>query len=200
MHTLFNTMALDGTDKKAIFEQIYRQHYYKVVHFAYHYINDPMIAESIAQEVFANLWSHMDNVDLNRNVVAYLLTSAKHRSLNILSKQNYRDRYSQQTSKELQHKINNSLLEDDVTSKLLQTEVSSILSRSYEAMPEKIRDTFIMCRIKGYKHKDAARILNVSEKTIEYRIAKAMLIIRKYFREYLSLIVLLMGAILTRLK
>ena len=109
-------MILDSTGKKALFEQIYRQHYYKVVHFAYHYVSDQMIAESIAQEVFANLWSHMDSVDLNRNVVSYLLTSAKHTALNILSKQNYKNRYSEQTSKELQHKINNSLLEDDVTS------------------------------------------------------------------------------------
>ena len=187
-------------EKDKLFEELYMTHYYKVLHFAFQYLNDAILAENVVQEVFTSLWKNIDHIDINRNVVSYLLTSAKHKALNILSKENYRTKYANFTKQQLINKINMELLQDDVSSEILQMEISNLLSDSYKQMPQKVRETFIMCRIKGYKHKEAAQILGVSEKTIEFRISKAMMIIRKTFRDYLPLVVLLTGALLLLIK
>lgn len=189
-----------GEQKKLVFEELYIKHYYKVLHFAFQYLNDAVMAESVAQEVFTSLWRNMDHIDLNKNIVSYLLTSAKHKALNVLSKESYKNQYTNYTKRQLVNKINMELLQDDATSEILHMDISNMLSDSYRQMNQKVRETFILCRMKGYKHKDVAQMLGVSEKTIEFRIAKAMMVIRKYFRDYLPLLVLLMSVLLFKTK
>ena len=81
-------------------------------------------------------------------------------------------------------------MKENVTSNVLKREIEAILVEAFKEMPENVRETFIICKLKGFKKREAAGMLGVSEKTIEQRMKKAMVILRKEFKEYLPFFLL----------
>ena len=172
------------------FKSIYAEHFYKVKYFAVQYLGDEDEAENVAQEVFVSFWENIEKIDFNKNILAYLLTSARNKSLNVISKESYHKRYMNDSIKSHQRKINYRLLKENVTSNVLKREIEAILVEAFKEMPENVRETFIICKLKGFKQREAAGMLGVSEKTIEQRMKKAMVILRKEFKEYLPFFLL----------
>lgn len=183
-------MVKDNDKFRELFERSYSEHFYKVKYFARQYLNDDENANNVAQDVFLSFWENIQNIDENGNILSYLLTTAKNKSLNILSKESYRQKYANDAKYRMISEINLSLLKEDVTTHLLSVDVYKILSKAFDKMQDAVRNTFVLCKLQRYKQKKAASILNVSEKTIEVRLKKAMIIIRKEFSHYVPLLVL----------
>lgn len=183
-------MSDDKLKYRERFKSIYTEHFYKVKYFAVQYLEDEIEAENVAQEVFVSFWENIERVDFNKNVLAYLLTSARNKSLNLLSKESYHKKYMSDSIKSHQHKINYRLLKENVTSNVLKREIEAILVEAFKEMPDNVRDTFIMCKLKGFKQREVAIILGISEKTVEQRMKRAMMVIRREFKDYLPFLFL----------
>lgn len=183
-------MSDDKLKYRERFNSIYTEHFYKVKYFAVQYLEDEIEAENVAQEVFVSFWENIERVDFNKNVLAYLLTSARNKSLNILSKENYHKKYMSDSIKSHQHKINYRLLKENVTSNVLKREIEAILVEAFKEMPENVKETFVMCKLKGFKQREVAIILGISEKTVEQRMKRAMMVIRREFKDYLPFLFL----------
>lgn len=175
---------------KVLFEKFYTDHYSKVKYFAMQYLNDEEDACNVAQEVFVSFWMNIENVDFNKNILAYLLTAAKNKSLNILSKESYRNKYKSDVIKDYYQTINQKLLKDNVTSNIFGKEIEGILQKAFEQMPQYVKETFVMCKLKGFKQREVAIILGISEKTVEQRMKRAMMVIRREFKDYLPFLFL----------
>ncbi len=173
-----------------VFEQTYVSYYNKVKYFTLQYLSDPEIANCVTQDVFVSFWVNIEKIDFSKSVLPYLLTSAKNKALNILSHEFYKKRYQNDLSLKYIHEINYSLLKDDTTSRILQKEIVEILSESFEEMHPNVKQTFLMCKVKGFKQKEVADLLGISQKTVEQRIKKAMMVIRKRFKDYLPFLFL----------
>lgn len=183
-------MSDDKVIYREKFKSIYAGYYYKVKYFAVQYLGDEDEAENVAQEVFVSFWENIERVDFNKNVLAYLLTSARNKSLNILSKESYHKKYMNDSIKSHQHKINCRLLKENVTSNVLKREIETILVEAFKEMPENVKETFVMCKLKGFKQREVAIILGISEKTVEQRMKRAMMVIRREFKDYLPFLFL----------
>ena len=57
-------------------------------------------------------------------------------------------------------------------------------------MPQYVKETFVMCKLKGFKQREVAIILGISEKTVEQRMKRAMMVIRREFKDYLPFLFL----------
>lgn len=178
-------MKNDNEKYIQLFKKTYTEHYYKVKYFAGQYLNDEIDAESVAQDVFVSFWENIERIDFSANVLSYLFTSARNKALNMISKESYRLKYSKDAKSALLNDIGARLLSDEATEKIIKCETEEILVKAMKKMKTEVRDTFILCKIKGYKLKETAEIQNISEKTVELRIKKAMLVLRKMFSEYL---------------
>lgn len=64
-------------------------------------------------------------------------------------------------------------------------ELSKRLKEAINTLPSSYREAFIMHRFQGKSYKDIADILNVSPKTVDYRIQQALKLLRKELQEYL---------------
>ena len=76
----------------------------------------------------------------------------------------------------------------DTENYVLYSDLSSQLKNALNKLPEDCRIAFEMNRFEGLKYKEIANRLNVSERTIEVRIGKALGLLRKYLREFFILI------------
>lgn len=141
-------------------------------------------ARNIVQDAFIALWEKRTNIDITKNVKSYLSTSIKNKCLNHLRDNN---------------KFNYDLL--DLEGLLIEKEpgpeaafqaeeLNTKIERLISELPVKCREIFILNRFEGYKYKKIATDKDISVKTVEAQISKALKYLRDNLRDYLLLLFL----------
>lgn len=123
------------------------------------------IAQDLAQDVFCKLWEKRQSISDQSQLKAYLFTIA----LN-----GFRDHIKKKSTSELST--------DSVSFDKSENEHSSLIQDihySIQEMPDKIQTVFILSRFEGYKYQEIADILDVSIKTVESYLSKALSHLRK---------------------
>lgn len=168
--------------KEKLFEEIYANHFRKVVFYAYNYLKDNEKAANIAQDVFLTLWEQMDNLDESGEVLPYLFVLTKYRCLNWLRKEKHHEKYTQE--RKTVTDISITALKEESSVNLYNKEVTELLGKAMDKMPDKVRNTFVSSRFRDLKNREIAEKENISEKTVEYRISCAYKILRKMLKDY----------------
>lgn len=161
-------------------EQLFRL-YYKVLRaYAFRFVNDWEAAEDIVQDVFVALWSKRDHVELEGAVKAYLFKSVYHKSLNYLSSKKYTEEESiERFMGQLDTlKAQESNQENTLFMKEIQTEINSFV----ETLPIQVRKVFLLSRSYGLKTKDVALQLDLSPRTVEKYLSRALLELRTHLK------------------
>jgi RNA polymerase sigma-70 factor (ECF subfamily) len=185
-------MTIDRIDIKGIirgdreiFRKVYLAYYDMLNHLCIEYTHNAHIAEEIVQDTFMKLWEIRKEINMDTNIGNFLYTIAKNKCLNYL-----RD---QQTILKVQK--NREFLESQFDIEALQEvgdqwirfeELKVLFKSVIEAMPEGIRKAFILSRYEGMKYKEIAQYLNISVKTVEVRISRALALLRKALDNYNS--------------
>lgn len=154
--------------------------------FAVQFVQDPDAAKDIAQKVFINLWETRETIDPAKPVKSYLYTSVRNRCLNyIRDNKKYR---SQTLDIELMEGVF-FFEEDNPGLSDLERQIKTAL----ESLPEKCRQVFEMSRFEDKKYKEIAQELDISEKTVEAHMSKALKTLKEQLKEYLPLFCLIFG-------
>ena len=66
------------------------------------------------------------------------------------------------------------------------SDVEDIINKAVNDLPEKTRTVFYMKKIHGKRYREIAEALNISEKTVEFHISKALKSLRKAMEDYLK--------------
>lgn len=160
-------------------ELLFRQYYSYVCKMVYQVVADAVIAEDIGQEVFFEIWRRKDQLVINTSLKAYLRRSAVNRTLNYL-----RDRKIKwEDDQELP------MLEDDtpsITQLLEAEELQEHIDNAIDQLPEKCRIVFMLSRQEDLSYQEIADHLNISIKTVENQISKALKYLRVALKPYLS--------------
>lgn len=143
-------------------------YYKRMCIYALHLVSDTAAAEDIVLETFIGLWQNQDQV---RDVKAYLYASVRNRCLNHLRKQRFLS--PDDCPEEL-------AAEDPAYEAELDFRVWSIL----DALPEKMREAFLLCKRDGMRYEDIAIRLGVSVHTVRNHIAKATKKIHRILEKY----------------
>ena len=138
--------------------------------FVYFKSNDKHLAQDIVQDTFVKYWDKMESIAAGKEK-SYLYTTAKNLMLNV-----HAHRTVVQKHKENQIKTEGP---SDPLFKLEVSEFKKKLETAIENLPDKQREVFIMHRIDGYKYKEIAQLLDLSQKAVEKRMAQALKELRK---------------------
>lgn len=71
-------------------------------------------------------------------------------------------------------------------------ELQKRIREAVDALPPTYREAFVMHRFDNKSYKEIAEILQVSQKTVDYRIQQALKQLRITLKDYLPLILLLL--------
>lgn len=177
-----------------VFERLFKSHFREMCLLAVRYVKDMEISREIVQDTFMSLWEKRATVDPSKPVKAYIATTVRNKSLNYL-----RDH----------KKFDTGLLEieqlypeehSEVSDPLVAEEIRKKIRAATEALPEKCREVFLLNRNEQMKYHEIAEKLDISVKTVETQMSKALRHMRDHLKEFLCLLLLLMQHFLHHLS
>ena len=148
------------------------------------YLNDIDLAKEIVHDAFLKLWEKRDEIDSNKSVKSYLYTTIHNRSLNYIRDNKKFDKKEEKT--EMLERTENW----DYTNHMIATEIEAKITQTLDSLPEKCRQIFVMSRYEELKYREIAEKLNISIKTVETQMSKALKAMRKNLAEYISVLLL----------
>lgn len=159
-------------------EVLFKRHYYLVSYSIYNLVKDPRTTEDLAQEVFMEIWKRRDSLVINTSLKAYLRRSAVNKTLNYL-----RDKKNWKNEELSEIQLN---LSSEPGKTLEATELEKIIGQAIEQLPERCQLIFKLSRVEEKSYQEIADELNISVKTVENQIVKALRMLRDALRPYMD--------------
>lgn len=146
-------------------------------------------AKEIVQDAFSTLWEKRESIDLSKPVKSYLTTTIYNKSLNYL-------RDNKKFNKDILSFENlYPLVDHNHGDTLVATEIAQKINSAIEELPEKCREIFVMSRYDNLKYKEIADKLQISIKTVETQMSKALQHMRERLVDYITIIVMVLGTV-----
>lgn len=152
---------------KLAYEYLYSTYYNALCVYANSFVNDVVLAEEFVQNTMINVWNKKPNIIISSSLKSYLYKSVYNLFINY-----YRLKQKELTyANQLKHEALNYFIEADDD---LISEKIKIVKAEIEKLPGKCKEVFIMNKVQGMKYKEVAEALNISIKTVEAQISKAL--------------------------
>ena len=177
-HTIFD---------QSQFEVLFKTHFQHLCNFALQYVEDLDTAQGICQKVFITLWEKREDIDPEKSLKSYLFTSVKNRCLNhIRDQKKYRSKVLDLDCADFDIISEE---EDKAGIEELQVKIEAALAE----LPEKCRQVFEMSRFQQMKYREIAEELDISQKTVEAHMSKAMKSLRSSLKDFTWVLLFLIG-------
>ncbi|UXX79224.1 RNA polymerase sigma-70 factor [Reichenbachiella carrageenanivorans] len=175
-------IAINITDlsNQSTFEKVFKTYYQQLAAFAYQYVACHDTAEEIVQEVFANVWSKSDQIEIRTAVKSYLYGAVRNACLNhIKHKKVVR-----------QHEVYEGRKPEGYESNFLELdELQGEIDAALDQLPDKCRQIFEMSRFEEKKYKEIAEELGLSIKTVENQMGRALKVMRAALSKHIPSLV-----------
>ena len=148
-----------------------------IFNFLAYKLSEVAVAEDIAQEVFIKLWENRHNLKVELSLKSYLYTIANNLALNHIRHNKVVLKFQQEWTHETQE---NSTPQDQFE----RAEFHDNLIKAIEELPEQNRIVFMMSRFDELSYKEISERLDISIKTVEGHIGKALKTLRKSLKKF----------------
>lgn len=171
---------------KSAFESAFKDLYAPLCAFAAKFLEtlteDP---EELVQDFFVELWEKRSDLSPDRNFKGYAFMAVRNRCLNRIKHEKVRQKFQEAVSNEM--RTNNFQEEEqDVT---LKARIHAAIA----ALPERTREVFSLSRFEGLKYGEIAEELNISVKTVENLMGKALKSLRENLKDVFLLFLILLA-------
>lgn len=163
------------------FEILFKEHFTGLCYFAQKYLGDVDSSKEVVHAVFVKIWENRSEFDFEKPAKSYLFTSVYNRSMNVL-----RDKkkfYSSDDDEALSATIETG----EYTDTMELSELEGQIKMAIQKLPEKCREIFELNRFEGKKYGEIAEELNISVKTVEGQMSKALKVLRTELKDYIYL-------------
>jgi RNA polymerase sigma-70 factor (ECF subfamily) len=159
------------------FESIFKTYYPQLVGVAESMVRDRQAAEDVVQDVMVELWRRRESIDVDTSLRAYLFRAARNRALNHLRHQKIAPRADPEMAEAVPSRTSDTGFET--------REINRALRAAARELPERCREVFELSRIQGLSYAEIAQVLQISIKTVEAQMGKALRVLREALAAYL---------------
>ena len=163
-------------DEKA-FRTLYDQYYNYLMVVGLRYLRDKLRVEDVINDVFMGLWNIDREVEIEIAVKSYLRGALVNKCLSVLRKENRMDWVDE-------HRENITDSSNSVERNLEGKQVEEIVQQVVDALPPKCQQVYNLSRNEGLSHKEIAAKLEISTKTIENHMSRALKGLRAELKKY----------------
>lgn len=160
------------------FEVLFKEYYERLCQFAVKYVKNVEQSEEVVQDTFYNIWKNRNTLNIKTSIKAYLFTAVRNNCLQVIRTQTLDVKYENYYKS---HFTNESVSPSDV---LNAKELSNIINKAFNSLPDRCRVIFKMSRDEGLKYHEIAAKLSISIKTVEANMGKALKHFRSYLKDY----------------
>lgn len=162
---------LRNGDESALTE-LYNKFWQSLFVSSYNVLKDKELCEDIIQDIFMNIWHNREKLEINISLKGYMYACARYQVFNQFKKN--KDKIHVELFEDLDKRFQYSTPETQLMHEELLEQINSIV----QALPEKCQLVYKLSREEQLSHKEIAERLDISTKTVENHITKALHVIR----------------------
>jgi RNA polymerase sigma-70 factor, ECF subfamily len=166
------------------FEALFKNYYSSLCSYANQFLKDIDASEEVVQEVMFRIWTNRESLVIDSSMKSYLFRAVRNGSFNVMKHLKVREEY--RSWREHQGDDSHLSKEDE----MIASELEQKIREAIDKLPMERRKVFIMSRYDGLTYGQIAEKLNISVKTVENQMGKALKTLRVELSDYLPWIVL----------
>jgi RNA polymerase sigma-70 factor (ECF subfamily) len=169
---------------ESAFEMIFRSYYQPLCRYAYSFLEDKEEAEEVVQSAFITIWEKRKSLDIQTSLKSYLYRMVRNACLNVIKHEKIKQQH-------VTHELTVAdTSNESVTQKVYATELELKISEAMKTLPEQCRLVFQLSRFEELKYQEIADQLQISVKTVENHMGKALKLMREQLKEYLPVLLI----------
>ena len=172
---------------EAAFEQVFKTHYKNLHAYAFTILKDEDEAEEMVQQVFFKLWERSEHLSFSGPIAAYLYRAVHNESLNFIKHQKVKAGHQLQVAYSMKNKS------EQASPKMIRKELENKFREALNELPEQCRTVFQLSRFEDMKYKEIADKLDISVKTVENHMGKALKLLRTKLVDFLPLLLIFLS-------
>lgn len=160
--------------QETAFKDLFDNEYERMVRYALLYLPDMHQAEDVVQETFVKIWEQKKELITTENIRFYLVTAVRNNCISAIRKLKKQPLVLTDNAPEPDPEpfFQPAQFEEQAN------EQARKISEALNQLPPKCREVFLLVKLHGMSYKQAAASLNLSVKTIENQMGKAIRIFR----------------------
>lgn len=162
------------------FKQLFCELYQPLCNHAYKYLNDRAESEDVVQELMIKIWETRKDLLSDKSLKYYLYIAVKNRCISILRKKIYTLDIDE---------ISTDIIEEVPETKPLM-DANLLIENAFKGISPKCLEIFKLSRLEKLSYKQIAIKLEISVKTVENQMGKAIKHIREFIKQHHNLILL----------
>jgi RNA polymerase sigma-70 factor, ECF subfamily len=175
--TVILLKRLKANDQKAL-KIIFQEHYPDVYRATFRLISNKAVAEDLTQDVFIRFWEKRHQITIKDALGAYLRRMGINEALGFIRKNK---KYNFEEIAE--HHSATICSSEDI---YLELELQNEINKAIDSLPAGCRTVFMLSRFEQLSYREISNKLNISPKTVENHISKALKKMRFAINTYLG--------------
>jgi len=170
------------------FEMYFKSFYQPLCNYAYSFLQDRDEAEEIVQSTFLSVWEKRESLKFHTSGKSYIYAMVRNACLNAIKHEKIKQRYAGEEM---------ALAEpgyESVSQTMASIELEARIQMAIEKLPEQCRLVFKLSRFEELKYSEIAEQLQISVKTVENHMGKALKLMREQLKDYLPFIIAIIHA------
>jgi RNA polymerase sigma-70 factor (ECF subfamily) len=163
---------LQNKDSSA-FALVFRSNFGPLISYAMRFLDTREEAEEIVQDVFVKFWDKCEDLAPDSSIKSYLYRSVHNTCLNQLKHQKVKDAYRQHVIAYMERTSEITIEHSD------PDKLRSEIMEAIDELPPRCSEIFKLSRLEGLKYQEIADHLEISVKTVEVQMGKALRVLRE---------------------
>ncbi len=159
------------------FRIFFDQHYQRLCSYAFSFLKDEESCEDIVQDIFIKIWENRQDLIGSDQLKFYMFSAVRNNCLTKIQKNKKYREIEMDPDMETGEIINKPDPEEAIA------EPGVLIAKALDLLPPKCREIFLLSRISNLSYKQIADNLELSVKTVENQMSKALKILRIFARE-----------------
>ncbi|MTI89621.1 MAG: RNA polymerase sigma-70 factor [Balneolaceae bacterium] len=165
------------------FKKLFKHFHAPLCEFVFKYVKNKQSAEDIVQRLFLDIYEKGNNWNPRNNVKTYIYTSARNQALNYL-----RDNKKHISASAIDKTMHSILQHSHIEEEQHARDLRQAIQKAYGEMPEQRRLIFLLSRESDLTYKEISSVLDISIKTVETQMGRALKALRKELHYFFSLV------------
>ena len=165
---------------------LFKTFYQPLCNYAHTFVQDKDEAEEIVQSTFLSVWEKKEITEIRTGIKPYLYAMVRNACLNLIKHEKIKQKHVASELVMAERSV------ESVSRTVMATELETRISEAMEKLPEQCRLIFKLSRFEELKYAEIAEQLDLSVKTVENQMGKALKIMREQLKDYLPVLIVLM--------
>lgn len=169
----FLKKSADQSLDEKFFRELFDHYWQDLFGFCRYHIQDEEVSKEIVQNLFLSLWERRNQLRVDVNIGHYLFRAARLQIVRF-----YRDQIHERKSID-NVKAFSSQIANDTEEEVYARDLSRYITEVVDSLPPKCREVYLLSRHDGLSIFEIAQTLNLSIKTVEAHLSKALRRLRR---------------------